>query len=233
MDLKARRFHFLCAVFSCAILVAGSLPSFGGAGILFESLNQTRGFNFTKETKVPVGFVKLLKIGTNEIKADLPLREPNKLAVSSRELLSYVGVLSKIKWGGNQNDPFEFTVHVSAANKDRISKLIPQLALGNINLDFSFMVWDFDRATRKHFQSFYGGTRDSEYTVLKGFLAREGKVLKIQIGEKGKVASPENWPLSITVVPQSQEQNVTFALLLTNGSMHKVVKKWGGASPKK
>jgi hypothetical protein len=223
--MKVGRFSLLCAVFAAALLVGSSLPSFG-AGFVFDPLNQNQGFNFARDVQDPIGFLHTLKIGTTAITPDLQFRSPVDLTTEHKNLPKHVGVLSKISWGGGQGDPFEFQTQISTYNKQKISSLL-HTALSNINLEFSFVVWDYDPIMKKYFPALYGGTDSNSKTVLKGLIYKEGKDLQIKIEGKGEVQSPENWGLTLKVAPQAIDQDVTFVVGVPNNVQAKVVKQWG------
>ncbi len=222
--MKIRGFPVLQALFVMALTLGGSFAAWG-AGVSYDQLNLPQGFNFARDVQDPFGFVQTLKIGGTVIKPDMKLRGPEELTKERTALPTYVGVLSKINWGGGQGDPFEFQVQVSTYNKQQISTLLHK-TLENITLEFSFLVWDYDPLAKKYYPGFFGGTQHTAKTVLKGLIYKEGKDLQIKIEGKGtEVSSPENWGLSLKVAPQPNDQDVTYAV----ADQMKVVKQWGVA----
>jgi|GEM_PF-1137068 len=226
--IRTNRLVYSIVILVVTLLAGSSAPSFG-AGIIFDSLNQAQGFNFQRDVQDPVGYLNSLKIGTQEIKADMKLRTPDTLDKGRSELGTFLGVLAKINWGGGISDPFELTCHISTYNKQKISTLLHR-NLQNISVEFSFIVYDYDPIAKKYFPGFRNIT-----VPLKGFLFKEGgKDLQIKIEGKGtEVSSPENWALSLKIVPQAIEQEVKYAVAAKDAAKGKetaIVKKWGQKS---
>jgi len=227
-SLKNARVVGSAALLAVVLVLGGGFPTFG-AGVSFE-LNQSQGFNFQRDVQDPIGFLKALKVGTNEIKADMKLRDPNKLTVDPKNLSNYVGVLSKISWAGGIGDPIELSIHISTYNKQVISTLLHK-TLENIQVEFGFIVHDYDPLKKQYFPAFFGGTTPNEgSTRLKGLIYKEGgKELQLKIEGKGtEVTSPENWILSLKVIPQTLQQSINFAVAVGMN----VVKQWGTATAK-
>jgi hypothetical protein len=193
---------FLPWVFVAGSSLARKGPKYGSVN--FESLSQKQGFNFEKDGRDPIGFVNTLTIGTATIEADLELRQPTASRPSGSKS---VGVLGRIAWGGGSSDPIELTAYISTKNCHRIEQLLHERP-ADTSVQIDFVVYNYDPAAKKYFKAFYPNV-----VPLHALIRKTSGELQLKLGEKGgEVANPENWTLSIVIVPPAEVAQLTYAV---------------------
>src|SRR5262249_15360113 len=132
--------------------------------ITFDLLNQTQGFNFSKDVQDSFGFVTSLNVGGVDITADIKVNDPDHKDAT----FPVVGVFTKVDWspGSAPGDPIEFNFQVSTSNKMFIVTLVHK-TLDSIEVKIDFLVWDYDPIQKKYFK---GLQNDGEhgFSPLKG-----------------------------------------------------------------
>lgn len=181
------------------------------------SCSVEQGFNYQKDAQVLVGHITYLKIGDQELKADLEVTDPENNA----NLVKVVGVANFVGWNGGYAEPVQFACQVSNANKVSVATLTHK-SLSNTEVLFKFNIYDFDPGEKKYFKCFHSGD-----VQLKGLVQKAGGSLEISIAndQSMEVVSPKNFTLQMGVMPQEVAQSIMMATSVSQ----KFVKKWGVA----
>lgn len=207
------------AAVALATMVLATTPA-KAAEIAFESLSTRTAFNLARDAQQPIGYITTLQIGGTNLASDLNVVEPTGGAT-----VGVAGVLSSVRWPGGQGDPITFTAQISTRNKQLVANLLRK-SLSNTSVVFDIVVYGYDPLARKYFPSFMRSTFFTATTPLQAVLAKNGGDIAIAIGEMStEVQSPENWALTMAVLPQPIMQPLHFA----TSSQQKVVKRWGVA----
>ena len=178
----------------------------------------SQGFNFQKDAQCMVGHITSLKIGDKEYKKDLAVADPTKIN-DDDGTVKVVGVISNIFWEGGYADPIMFNCRISTENKQE-SIVLQHTKLSNTNVEFSYIIYDYDPAKKVFYKSFHTNETD-----LKGLVAKNGGDLDIgvDIEQSSDVVSPKNFSFYLGVMPQEEEQETHYAV----SQDAKFVKKWG------
>ncbi len=181
------------------------------------SCDVVNGFNAQSDVQTITGMLTHLKVGETEYLQDLIVTNPEDVEGE----IPCVGVLSSVYWDGGEADPIQFDLRVSTANKNSSIELV-QKTLVNTEVEFTFVVFEYDPIEKRYFQCFHN---DGE--VYLGLVLKEGGQLAIQIDsdEAGEVVAPKNFPFSIGIMaPEPTEgQPIHFAASVDK----KMVKQWG------
>jgi len=180
----------------------------------FCSIDQA--FNFKQDVKVSVGHLLNLKIGSKEFYNDIELINPINNKVDK-----VVGPISGISWEGGKANPIITELNISIKNKQLVSELVFS-DLSNIAVEFCFVIYDYDPVKKVYYQSFH--VEDN----LLGIINRSHNELAINISEypSSEVTSPENYTLSLEIIPQPEQQVLEIAFSQTA----KMAKEWGVAN---
>lgn len=215
MKLLRRFAPFAALAIAAAMFTATSARA---VELNFESLSTETAINFARDAQQPIGYITTLQIAGTTLASDLTVIEPTRGAS-----VGIAGALSSVRWPGGPGDPIEFTVHISTANKQLVSRLLRQ-SLTNTSVAFDFIVYQLDPQTKKYFPSLMRSTFFSAATPLQALLAKDGKDLAIALGENATaVQGLEYWTLSMKLAPQPISQPLEFAM----SSRQKSVKRWG------
>jgi hypothetical protein len=175
------------------------------------------GFNAQSDVQTITGLLTYLKIGDTEYLSDLSVTNPEDIESE----IACVGVLSSVFWGGGEADPLQFDMRISTANKNSSIELV-QKTLVNTEVDFTFVVFEYDPIAKKYFRCFHN---DDE--VYNGLVLKEGGDLAIGVDPDaaGEVVAPKNFPFSIGIMPPepTEGQPIHFAASVDK----KMVKQWG------
>ena len=179
----------------------------------------TQGFNFQKDAQCLVGHINALKIGDTDFDKDLDVLDPCQIADGGK--VKVVGVVSAMYWGGGFADSLDFSCQLSTANK-QAAALLQHTKLSNTNVEFTYTIYDYDPVSKAFYKVFH-----SNDTNLKGLIKKcNGELaLAIDMDPSTEVASPLNYNLSLSVMPQEEEQDAHLAVSVDA----KFVKKWGVA----
>ena len=181
------------------------------------SCDVLNGFNAQSDVQSITGFLTHLKVGDTEYHADLSVTNPEEIEGE----LPCVGVLSSVYWQGGEADPLQFDMRISAANKNLSIELV-QKTLMNTEVEFTFVVFEYDPIEKKYFRCFHN---DEE--IYTGLVLKEGGelIINVDADEAGEVVSPKNFPFSIGIMPPepTDGQPVHFAASVDK----KMVKQWG------
>jgi hypothetical protein len=182
-----------------------------------RALDVYQGFNFKKDKQAPVGYITKLKVGDVELVADQETikdpEQPDK-ALGTK----VVGVLNHYLWETGYTDAMYMSAQISTSNKQVLSAALLG-TMSNIEVVFSYCVYEYDPAQKKYFKSAYA---DAE---LKGILEKNGDELNLSVADdpSTEVQSPKNYTLQAGIKPQTIEQTVNMA----TGSGKNLVKQWG------
>jgi hypothetical protein len=178
-----------------------------------------QAFNFEKDAQSWVGHIVGLKIGTQDLTADIAVTDPTSANMGTT--VKVVGVASNMYWAGGYADPVSFNCRVSITNKNTITTLTHQ-SLSNTEVDVKFNIYEYDPVQKAYFKCFH--TNDAN---INGLIFKSGGELQIQIDaeENMDVVSPKNFSLSLSVMPQPTAQSIQVAV----STSAKFAKAWGVA----
>lgn len=180
------------------------------------SCDVSQGFNFKKDAQDIVGHISKLKIGDKDMEVDLGVTNPEDLA---GDKIKVVGVASDIYWEGGFAEPIQFTCQVSNANKKTLA-ILTNTEMSNTTVEFAFEIYDYDPDEKKYYKAFH-----TDGKAIKGLVQKSGGSLSIAIStdQSTEVMSPNNFTLSLGVMPEDTEQETHLAFSVSD----KVVKRWG------
>ncbi len=174
-----------------------------------------QGFNFQKDQQERVGFVRSLKIGGDEINADLKVIDPMDLESN----IDVVGVISRIAWDGGFDDPIMAAFRVSRANKNVLATKQHQ-RLSNTQVEFEFVVYEYDQGANQYFKSFHTIGEQLEGDIFK----RGGELqFNINLEEAQDIMNPANYEMFLGVAPTDKAQEIEMAV----SESDRFAKKWG------
>ena len=176
-----------------------------------------QGFNFKNDKQETVGHLLSLKIGEQDLTADISVTDP--LEAGGTKQVKVVGVASGVYWEGGYADPVQISVQISVTNKNEAATLLHK-TMENTTVLYEFAVYEFDRETKAYFKALHSGE-----VQLKGILSQEGGELQMFLDDtpNSEVQKPENYGLQIAVVPEDEEQSIHLAV----SSTKKFAKQWG------
>ena len=180
------------------------------------SCDVSQGFNFKKDAQDIVGHISKLKIGEKDMDVDLAVTNPEDLA---GDKIKVVGVVSDIYWEGGFAEPIQFSCQVSNANKKTLA-ILTNSEMSNTTVEFAFEVYDYDPEEKKYFKAFH-----TDGAAIKGLVEKSGGSLSIAIStdQSMEVMSPNNFTLSLGIMPEDTEQETHLAFSVSD----KLVKRWG------
>lgn len=206
-----------------------------------RALDIQQGFNFKKDQQKPMGFITMLKIGTEVFDRDLTVNSPmaavagtalNTEATATTGELQVVGVLMQATWELGDTDSIDFEAVVSIQSKQRISSLV-YASMIDVDCEIGFVVYEYDPLSKKYYAAFsnkaQAATDDTGATGVKGQIKKEDAnlALTIEADAEPTVESPINYKATIKVVPKPLAQLLYFATSATR----KVTKNWGRLGP--
>ena len=176
----------------------------------------SQGFNFQKDAQDLVGHISKLKIGDKDMDIDLGVTNPVDL---KGDKIKVVGVASDIYWEGGFAQPIQFSCQVSNANKKTLA-ILTNSDLSNTAVEFAFEIYDYDPDKKEYYKAFH-----TDGAALKGLVEKSGGSLSISISmeQSGEVVTPNNFTLSLGVMPEDTEQTTHLAFSVSD----KLVKRWG------
>ena len=180
------------------------------------SCDVSQGFNFKKDAQDIVGHISKLKIGEKDMDVDLAVTNPEDLA---GDKIKVVGVVSDIYWEGGFAQPIQFSCQVSNANKKTLA-ILTNTEMSNTTVEFAFEIYDYDPDEKKYYKAFH-----TDGAAIKGLVEKSGGSLSIAIStdQSMEVMSPNNFTLSLGVMPEDTEQETHLAFSVSD----KLVKRWG------
>ena len=180
------------------------------------SCDVSQGFNFQKDAQDLVGHISKLKIGDKDMAVDLGVTNPEDLA---GDKIKVVGVVSDIYWEGGFAQPIQFSCQVSNANKKTLA-ILTNSEMSNTAVEFAFEIYDYDPDEKKYYKAFH-----TDGAAIKGLVEKSGGSLSIGIStdQSMEVMSPNNFTLTLGVMPEDTEQETHLAFSVSV----KLVKRWG------
>lgn len=205
-----------------------------------RELNPEQGFNFKKDMQNTIGFLTMLKIGTEEFAADFTVNSPLAVvaasgittqATATAGALNVVAVLKSISWAMGDTDPLVFKGLLSIAGKQAFSALL-YASMIDIDVEVGFVIYEYDPLAKKYYAAFSNSAQagtDVSATAVKGQIRKEDVNLKMVINPDADsaVQSPINYEFDLEVVPKPIVQPLLFA----TSAMRKVTKNWGRTGP--
>ncbi len=137
----------------------------------------------------------------------------------SGDKIKVVGVVSDIYWNGGFAEPIQFSCQVSNANKKTLA-ILTNSEMSNTTVEFAFEIYDYDPEEKKYFKAFH-----TDGAAIKGLVEKSGGSLSIGIStdQSMEVMSPNNFTLTLGVMPEDTEQETHLAFSVSD----KLVKRWG------
>ena len=180
------------------------------------SCDVSQGFNFKKDAQDIVGHISKLKIGEKDMDVDLAVTNPEDLP---GDKIKVVGILSDIYWEGGFAQPIQFSCQVSNANKKTLA-ILTNTEMSNTTVEFAFEIYDYDPDEKKYYKAFH-----TDGAAMKGLVEKSGGSLSIAISmdQSMEVMSPNNFTLTLGVMPEDTEQETHLAFSVSD----KLVKRWG------
>jgi hypothetical protein len=188
-----------------------------GAPATFEKpCDVVMAYNLRGDTQATVGYVTKLKVGTYSFVADQEVTIPD----TNRTAKKVIGVLRHLSWDGGVGDPFRMTAHLSTASQQlALEALLGDLA--NSKVEFQAEVWDFDHSANppKYYRSILSSA------ALEGAILKEAGALcfSVEYDPYDRVPSPQNYAMTLAVMPAEKDQDVTVATSATKTR----VRAWG------
>jgi hypothetical protein len=183
---------------------------------IHKQCDEVQGFQWMSDRQEQIGHITMLKIGETEFKADMAVTNPEEV---KGDPVDVVGVASSIAWGGGIVDPIAIRCQISNKNKQELAMLLFS-EMTSTAVELKFNVYSYDKDATKYFMSFH--TKD---TVLNGIVAVQGgeRLLYLEDEPHPVVEKPENYGLSIEIVPEDETMDLHVAVSDT----HKVALQWG------
>ena len=180
-------------------------------------------FNFSSDTKKPIGHLSALKIGGEQGKFDasLSIQNPEKPIDGQAGTEKVVGAITAIRWDGGYADPITLTCQVNAHNKTIATTLLHQ-GITNTSCDFSFSIYEYDHdsATPSYYKSFFCEAE------LNGLIEKNNGVLEMDVDSEPSevVTSPRNYELYLSIMPKDGDtQTIKYAVAKSSV----IAKGWG------
>lgn len=175
-----------------------------------------QGFDYSKDTQTPVGFITAIKVNGTDLAADIKAKDPEE----SDSDYPVVGVASAITWSTEVTGVIYLNVQVSVKNKETIQTAVYN-SLTNTSVEFKFAVYDYDSTANKYYKCFH----DGDETLLGSISKDNGGSLSISIDddEGYLVQQPKNYEFQITIVPDPKAQ----VLHMQFSDTAKITKQWG------
>ena len=175
-----------------------------------------QGFQFDAHAQASVGHIEHLTIGGLELASDLEVVDLEDPDGGPKRV---TGVASDISWQGGLTDPVQLSVHLSAANRDALARLVAG-GLTGTDVDLAFTAYRFDNEAKRYYHSLH--TADA---VLEGRLMAAGGDTQLFIGDEPaeEVAQPVNYRIVLLVVPRTGPQAIHLAVSVSD----RFAKQWG------
>ena len=177
-----------------------------------------QGFHHSSGGTATVGYLVTATIAGRTLAADISVSDPQSGATTS-----VVGVISSDAWRGGVSDPITMTAYISTANRQRLAALT-QSDLYNATVLFNFAndVWDPNRRT--YYDSFAPASPPlrAQLTTNAG-----GNPTFALASTPGPVESPQNYAMSMTVVPPPGSGGAQQQIRVASSSTTSDVRVWG------
>jgi len=176
-----------------------------------------QGFDFSNDIQVPVGFVTALKIGEDELEADLKGKDP----MSPTDDIEAVGMINNIYWSTEITGALEVSMQVSTQNKSTLKVALLQ-SLTNTKVEINFDVFEYDSI--KDPQSYFLSCHSDDASLLGSIVKNNGQLaLSVSDEPDTLVQQPQNFTVNLSIFPEPVDQ----AIHLAASETHKLVKQWG------
>jgi hypothetical protein len=182
-------------------------------------MDPAAGFDASRLGADSIGHIISLTVGSITLDQNIEVEKPDDETSDD-----VAAILEKVTWTGEPEDAISFTCRVTGKSHAAAVN-IAQQDLSNVKVAFQLRVFSFDETKRLYYKSFFADKKD-----LKGYVRKVSKEFErpsfdFKIGAKREAtpASPENWKLSIAIVPEPGEQTVHYA----TAHLAPFVKKWG------
>lgn len=207
--MKRPHSHLLPTILCCLFVIATA--HLNAASVAFDCA-VSDGFNFASDRQDTFGYITSLTIGNSTLRSDLSGKDP-----TTGSGLQTVAVLSRVNWNGGVSDPLTFVGQISTANKQAVAAL--SRTATNAQVQINFVVFTYDPIAKKYYKGFGSGA-----TSLKGLVGTSPQ-FSVSSSPSSDVSSPQNFAMSLAVLPQPVSQTLQFATSATTS----VVKRWGVA----
>jgi hypothetical protein len=168
-----------------------------------------QGFNVDEDNQKPVGYITALKIGDKEYPANFHV--PNPVDRKGPKL-KVPAVLTALGWYGSSKY-IALKAQVGPGNRRRASMqsgyMLTRELLNDPKIEFEFVIYEYDKETKKHYKSFHSGGK-----TLKGLIEKQGvQDLEFDIDSTPSdvVSSPRNYELYLSILPSTDAQEVHVA----------------------
>ena len=180
-----------------------------------KPLDIYQGYNFKKDKQTPIGFITKMKLMGMDLAVDQTCKDPMNPAAD----IKVFAIMSDVLWETGVTDAVYLSGQVSVANKQSIMTSIYS-EQSNIEVIFSFKVYEYDAVAKKYFLAFHSGD-----VSMKGLLEKNGEDLNLTVADDAstEVQSPLNYAFQIGIKPQASEQ----ILYLAVGEQMQITKAWG------
>ena len=183
-----------------------------------KACDSASAFRFNSDTQARIGHITKLTIGSEDVKADMSLRDPLNPSDSSKKI-KVVGAIDTFTWNLEITGALQFSAQVSDDTK---SKLLEMLLKGikDITIKVTFTIYDYDTRKAKYFKS--GHTDDKE---MEGSIKLNGSERMIAVADdrSSAVEEPRNFRFELFVTPARKAQTINFAV--SEGG--NIAKQWG------
>jgi hypothetical protein len=150
-----------------------------------RTLDAKQGFNFKKDQQMPMGFMTMLKIGTEVFDRDFTVNSPMAAspgsgivtqATATTGALTVVGVLKSVSWALGDTDSLDFEGVCSIQSKQRMSSLV-FASMIDVDCEVGFVVYEYDPLAKKYYAAFsnkaQAATDDSGGSSVRGQIKKD------------------------------------------------------------
>jgi len=186
------------------------------ANELNYSFDVVQGFDFNQSKTPRIGFLKKLKVGADELPANLTCKDP----LAPKTDLKCVAVLGGAGWTTGNTAPVFLQGQINEDNRQTLANQLLN-GLPSIEVVYQFTCYEYDPKAKKYFKCFYSNDTD-----MNGLIMKNGEDLMLQVAgdPSTDVQSPRNYGLQIQIKPQSAAQQ---ALMVAIADQKPVAKQWG------
>lgn len=178
----------------------------------------SQGFRHSSGGTATVGYLITATIAGRTLAADISVTDPQ-----SGETTPVVGVISSDGWQGGVNDPITMTAYISSANRQRLAALTQsEIANAEVLFNFSNDVWD---STRKVYYDSFA----PQHPPLRAQVTSNasGNPTFQLASTPGPVQSPQNYAMSMTVIPPPGSGGAQQQIRVASSSTASDVRVWG------
>lgn len=197
-----------------------------------RSLDVEQAFNFNRTRQVAFGYVTALTIGRVPLMADFTESDPSiamgttsgTVSMQTAPNLKVVGAIESVSWELGTEDPIEFSIRISAMNKQKVMGVQYSTAAA-VDVVVGFKVYEYDQAAFMYYIAF---ASSQSGTPIQGQIkkSRGDSGLKLSVGFEpaSEVWAPANFALSFTIRPKTlMPQQLYLGTSITG----RLIKPWG------